>query len=54
MRYGSTYVCSQAGPCWQAGLLKAVLWKHSDAWEVNRILPIDPPPLLSSTSGLQN
>jgi len=40
IQYGSTYVCSQVGPCWQAGLLKAVLWKHSDACEVNRILHI--------------
>lgn len=44
MQHGSTYVCSQVGPCWQAGLLKAVLWKLSDACEVNRILHIDPPP----------
>lgn len=44
IQYGSTYVCSQVGPCWQAGLLKAVLWKHSDACEVNRILHINPPP----------
>lgn len=44
IQYGSTYVCSQVGPCWQPGLLKAVLWKHSDACEVNRILHIDPPP----------